>query len=116
MIVDDNEQIRKVIRSVLEDSVESFLECADGDDALRAYEEFRPDWVLMDIGMKRVNGITATTLIRGSHPDANIIIVTEYDDTLLKEAARKAGATNYVLKENLSQIQKMIRKPQQEEQ
>jgi two-component system, NarL family, response regulator DegU len=110
MIVDDNEQMRKVIRSVLEESVESFVECSDGDDALQAYERFRPDWVLMDIGMNRVDGIAATEEIKNKYPDARIIVVTEYGDTFFRDAARKAGAIDFVLKEQLSDIQSVIGK------
>ncbi|HET9130951.1 MAG TPA: response regulator [Terriglobia bacterium] len=110
MIVDDNAQIRKVIRSVLEDSADAFCDCGDGDDALQAYEQFRPDWVLIDIGMNRMDGITATEQIKNRYPDAKVIVVTEYGDNFFKDAARKAGAIDFVLKEHLSDILEIVDK------
>ena len=69
----------------------------------------KPDWVLMDIKMAPMDGITATNKIRNLYPDANIIIVTDYDDANLKNEARAAGAVGYVLKENLTKIGDIIK-------
>ncbi|MCM3871437.1 MAG: response regulator, partial [Pyrinomonadaceae bacterium] len=59
LIVEDNEQMRRTIKSFMDDIAEAVFECADGADALAAYELRRPDWVLMDIEMKRMDGISA---------------------------------------------------------
>ncbi len=104
LIVDDSQPMRELIKMMLAGVAEIVGECADGADALEAYERLRPDWVLMDIGMKNVDGITATRQITTAHPQARILIVTDYNDDDLRRAAFKAGACQYVVKENLLDI------------
>jgi len=65
--------------------------------------------VLMDIEMNGLDGITATRRIKAAHPAAKIIIVTNYDDPALREAARNAGACGYVLKENLFEVSSLLK-------
>jgi CheY-like chemotaxis protein len=101
LIIDDKPQIRETIKRMLRELVSEFAECSDGVDALRTYSTFHPDWVLMDIKMKTVDGLTATREITSQYPDAQIVIVTSYDEPELREAARAAGACDYVIKENL---------------
>ena len=108
MIVEDNDEMRMLMRSFLEDIAETITECSDGGEAIEAYGEVKPDWVLMDIKMKVVDGIVATARIRAPFPEARIAIVTDYDDKHLREAARKAGASAYLLKENLFEIRRLL--------
>ena len=108
MIVEDNQEMRMLIRSLLEDLAETINECADGDEAVSAYAWFKPDWVLMDIKMKVMDGIVATRRIKASYPDARIVMVTDYDDKQLREAARRAGASAYVLKDDLFEIRRLL--------
>jgi len=83
-------------------------ECADGADALAGYEATRPDWVLMDWEMKRMNGLKATRQIIGKYPNAKILLVTQYNDRELREAASEAGAYGFVLKENLAELRRIL--------
>lgn len=92
----------------LRDLAIDFEECEDGADALRCYEKTRPDWVLMDWEMRRMDGLTATREIIAKHPQAKILMVTQYDDEQLKEAARTAGAKGFILKENLMDLRRQI--------
>ena len=104
LIIDDSQPIRELIKMMLKGVAEIVGECSDGADALEAYERLRPDWVLMDIGMKNVDGITATRQIIAADPQARIMIVTDYNDDALRRAAYEAGACQYVVKENLLDI------------
>lgn len=79
-------------------------ECDDGGDAILMYEKGNPDFVLMDVDLREMDGITATRKIVASDPNAKVIIVTNYDEDDLREAAKKAGACGYVLKENLLDV------------
>ena len=108
LIVDDQAQVRSMIRRFLGDLAAEISETDDGDSALDAYAAFLPDWVLMDIEMKHTNGIVATERIRAAYPQANIVIVTNYDDDSLRERAMAAGARGYVLKENLFALRSML--------
>ena len=110
LIVEDNLIMRHLIRHIVGDLAEVY-ECVDGDDALPCYEtyQFKPtDWVLMDIRMHRINGIEATRRLRKAHNDARVIIVTDYSDSRLQDAAREAGASGYLLKENLHLLEAML--------
>jgi DNA-binding NarL/FixJ family response regulator len=89
-------------------------ECADGADASSAYRAQRPDVVLMDIRMKEVDGIEATRQIRAADPEARILIVTDYDDAELRKASMQAGASAYVLKDNLLDLVRLLETIEQE--
>jgi DNA-binding NarL/FixJ family response regulator len=108
LIVDDSQPMRELIKMTLCGVAEIVGECSDGADALAAYERLRPDWVLMDIGMKNVDGITATRQIIAAYPEARIMIVTDYNDDSLRRAAFDAGASQYVVKENLLDILEIL--------
>ncbi|MGI8566464.1 MAG: response regulator [Pyrinomonadaceae bacterium] len=109
LIVEDNPQVRRLMRRMLSDLAEDITECADGAEAVAAYTRSQPDWVLMDIEMKALDGITATRAIRAMDGAAKVIIVTSYDGAELREAARRAGACGYVLKENLLDLRGLLR-------
>jgi DNA-binding NarL/FixJ family response regulator len=108
LIVDDNAGVRRLLRRELLDSTIAIWECADGADALAAYANRQPDIVLMDIRMPRMDGLAATRQIREVHPEARVVIVTDYDDEDLRKAAFEAGARGYVLKQNLTDISRLI--------
>lgn len=110
LIVDDYAAMRRLIGRVVNDLVGDIEECSDGAEALAAYTQYRPDCVLMDIEMSRIDGLTATREILLTFPSAKVVIVTKHDDEQLREAAREAGACGYVLKENLIAIRELLGK------
>lgn len=109
LIVDDSQAVRELIKMTLAGVAEIVGECSDGSEAISAYERLRPDWILMDLDMNGVDGITATRQITAAHPEAKIVIVTDYNDDELRRAAREAGAAEYVVKENLLNILDIIK-------
>lgn len=108
LIVDDHQPMRRLIKSLFVDIAETISECDDGVEALELYRTTRPDWVLMDIEMDRVDGLTATSQIIAAFPEAKIVIVTNYDNVKLRAAARAAGACGYVLKEDLFALRNLL--------
>jgi DNA-binding NarL/FixJ family response regulator len=104
LIVEDNENMRRTIISIVAALAGEMHECSDGSEALAAYAEHLPDWVLMDVKMKEIDGITATRQIKDAFPKAKIMIVSDYDDPDLRIAARQVGASEYVIKENLFDV------------
>jgi CheY-like chemotaxis protein len=108
MIVDDNLFVRATIRRILDGCGDTFSECGDGNEAVKAYAEVCPDCVLMDIKMKIMDGIRATEEICRLHPGAKIIIVTEYRDPEARKEAVRAGAVGFVLKEDLVDLGRII--------
>jgi len=107
LVVEDNPEMRRIIRKVVGDLGDVY-ECSDGAAALADFDRYQPDWVLMDIRLGAVNGIQATARIMGVHPDARIVIVTNYDDAELRQACANAGAREYVLKENLGEVRRIL--------
>lgn len=114
LIVDDSALMRRLIRSVTCDLAEEVYECGDGREAVAAYARHRPDWVLIDIRMKDVDGLSATREITASYPEARIMIVTADDDEELRGAARRAGAGGYVVKEDLREVRRLLGAPEGE--
>ena len=111
LIVDDNPQIRQLIRSLVKDLAEEVIECGDGDEAVAVYaaQKFSgDDRVLMDLQMPRLGGLEATRRLLTDFPEARIIIVTQHDDPYWSEAAQLAGACGYVLKENLLDLRLLL--------
>ena len=109
LLVDDNHEMRRLIRSAVAGPLDTVYELSDGDLAFASYAEHRPDWVLMDIRMPKLDGIVATRQIKAVFPEARIIVVSQYDDPETREAARQAGATEYVLKDNLLRLRRIVR-------
>ena len=108
LIVDDSDRMRRMIKSLIKGVLAEVYECSDGSQALEAYTAHHPDWVLMDIEMKDVDGINATRQIMTTFPEARIVIVSNYDSEELREAASAAGACGYVVKENLIELRRLL--------
>jgi CheY-like chemotaxis protein len=108
MIVEDNQQMRRLMVSLIDDLAAEIIECGDGSEAIPAYHKHRPDWVFMDIEMARVDGLEATRRIVSAFPDAQVVMVTTYDDAQVRMAATSAGACRYVLKDSLLEIRKIL--------
>lgn len=108
LIVDDNAKVRELVRDHLPDSAGEVFECADGDKAVDLYKLHRPDWVLMDQEMPRTDGITAIREIIAEFPEANICMVTAFDDDELRIAAFAAGASGFVAKERLFELEAIL--------
>jgi CheY-like chemotaxis protein len=109
LIVDDNPSVRRLLRRVILGDASSIWECCDGADVERAYAENKPDIVLMDVRMQRMDGLAATRMLRRADPDAKIVIVTDYDDDDVRRAASEAGASGYILKQNLTELAHLVR-------
>lgn len=107
LIVEDSQPMRHLIASIVGDLAE-VLECEDGGQALSMYEQHRPNWVLMDVRMKDMNGIEATRSIISKYPDAQVMIVTNYDDNRLRKSSCRAGACGYVLKDDLLALRRIL--------
>ena len=108
LIVDDNPEMRRLIRAMMGRLASVVYECSDGVDVLAAYQSHLPDWVLMDIEMPGLDGIRATRQLLTAYPQARVVIVTNYDQPLLRESARSAGACGYFCKDNLADIRRLL--------
>lgn len=100
LLVDDDEGFRATLRRLLiqggrEVQVE---EAADGEEAVRMVANRRPDVVLMDLTMPRMNGLEATRQLKTRWPGLPVVILTVHDDPVYERTARAAGADRFLLK------------------
>lgn len=109
LIVDDSAGVRRVLKRAVAECSTAVWECTDGEGALSAYNHFRPNVVLMDVKMPRMDGFAATRMILRAHPAARVIMVTDYDDHSILTAAYRAGACAFVAKQNLLGLAGLIR-------
>jgi DNA-binding NarL/FixJ family response regulator len=102
VLVDDYEPFRRLICSMLEEmaDVRVIGEAADGLQAVQSAAELRPDFILLDIGLPKLNGMQAARNILKSIPDSKIIFLSQESSTDMAEEALRLGATAYVVKMN----------------
>ena len=100
LLVDDHSVVREGLRAFLElqEGIEIAGESGDGEEAIQAAERLRPDVVLMDLVMPKLDGVAAMRALRERLPSARVIVLTSFldDDKLLP--ALRAGAAGYLLK------------------
>jgi DNA-binding NarL/FixJ family response regulator len=102
VIVDDQAIVRSGLARILgpDDGFEVVAECSDGDEVAAAVVEHAPDLVLIDIRMRRIDGITATRLLNDGTPTPPpVLVLTTFDDDDALWGALDAGAAGFVLKD-----------------
>ena len=109
MIVDDHAEMRRLLRSMLGDLASEFTECADGAEAVAAFAHQRPDWTIMDISMKGMDGLEATRRILKQFAGSRIMMLTQHDTPQMRAAALEAGACAFISKDNLGQLDTILR-------
>ncbi len=101
LIADDHLIVREGLRLILETAEEFELvgEAADGAEAVQLAGQLKPDVVLMDLQMPRLDGLAAIQQIRAQRPEIAVVILTTYneDDRMIR--GLRAGALGYLLKD-----------------
>jgi DNA-binding NarL/FixJ family response regulator len=101
LIADDHELIRIGIKRLLsvDKSLKVVDEASNGIDAIKLAEYHKPDIILLDILMPRMNGIEATKIIKETMPGIFVIMLTAFEDRVHVENALLAGANGYLSKD-----------------
>ena len=101
LVADDHSVVRRGLRGFLElnDDFELVGEASNGEEAVQMAQQLKPDVVLMDILMPRMDGIQATAAIRKSLPDTEVIALTSVLEDASVVGAVRAGAIGYLLKD-----------------
>ena len=97
-----------MIRRFLDFPGITFCECASGNEALTLVNEFKPDWVTMDIHMPGLNGFQSTEALRARHPAARVMIVTADNQPHFRQLSHTVGAIGLLAKENLLALRMML--------
>ena len=105
VVADDHDLFREGLRQLLESvpMIDIVGEACDGQEAIQLVVKHRPDVVLMDINMPRLDGIRATEYIVKNYPATNVVVLTMYQDDEYAIHAVRAGAKSYLLKNTRSE-------------
>ena len=100
MIVDDHDMVRRGLAAFLKAKADLELvgEASNGQEALHVCEQVRPDVILMDLVMPKMDGTAATRVIRERWPQVQVIALTSFQEKKLVQEALQAGAIGYLLK------------------
>jgi len=100
LVVDDQELVRVGFAMILRrGGIDVLGEARDGHEAVSAVAELRPDVVLMDVRMPKLDGIEATRLITTQRPETKVVVLTTFDLDEYVYAAVRAGACGFLLKD-----------------
>jgi len=105
LVVDDHPIVRYGISRIL-NKEEDLVVCGDaedGNEALLAVEKHKPDLILMDISLKRYDGLKLTKIIRTDYPEIPVLILSMHDEAVYARKALRSGAKGYIMKEESSE-------------
>ena len=109
LLVDDNDKIRQIMKDFYSPYFDEVVECTDGAEAVDQFPVVHPDWTVMDIKMKSMDGIEATQRIISGEEQAKIILVSQFGDEGTVSAAAASGAIAFVKKDHLENVIEIIR-------
>jgi DNA-binding NarL/FixJ family response regulator len=104
VLADDHATVRQGLRLLIDGQPDMTVvaEAGDGQSAIAAVEQFKPDVVVMDISMPGVNGLNATRTLQEMHSESRVVALTRYSDDAYLQELLRAGVAGYVLKQSAS--------------
>ena len=99
LLADDHQEMLSAICGVLEDKLSEVVETvADGEALVEAAQRLKPDIIIADISMPKLNGLEATRVLQTSVPQSKVIILSVFQEPIYVSLAFDAGACGYLLK------------------
>jgi NarL family two-component system response regulator LiaR len=100
LIADDHAVVREGTKQIMmrEPDLEVVAEAGDGEEAVRMVGTTKPDVVIMDVAMPKIDGISATKQIKSLYPKTAVLVLSAYDDDQFVFSLLEAGAAGYLLK------------------
>lgn len=110
-IVDDNSLVRRTIREFIEDADDEVSEYDSGESLIHDLNDkiLNPDWILLDIKMRGINGFDTAELIKKINPHWHIGFITNYDLSAYRRKAKELDAELFVSKQNMSGLKEIIK-------
>jgi len=105
LLAEDHKMMREGLRMVVdrEATMEVVGEADNGFAAIKLAQELRPDVVVMDVSMPKLNGLSATTELKQLVPDVKVLILTRHTESSYVQQLLQSGASGYVLKQSASE-------------
>jgi two-component system response regulator EvgA len=109
LIVEENPGLRRLLVALLSESDNEIRECGEATEALSLCALELPDWVVLDLNLARVDGLSLTRQIRSLCPQTGVLLVVDEDDERLRERALQAGAAHFINKDQLIELPQVLR-------
>lgn len=106
LVVDDHEELRKLLRSMLEAKTECVVvgEATDGLQAIEQAKELQPDLILLDLSLPKLNGMEAGRRILKICPHSKIVFLSQDSSRDVVQGALRLGAAGYLLKSDATEL------------
>jgi DNA-binding NarL/FixJ family response regulator len=98
LLAEDHARVAEVLKSILEDEFDVVGAVADGLELLDAADTLRPDVIVADMSMPRLDGLSALLKLKEQQSDVKVVLITMYDEPSIARIALDSGALGFVMK------------------
>ena len=111
LLVDDSKFMRSLLKNIItSNDFEVIAEASNGEEAILQYNMYKPDLVILDITMPKINGLTALKTIKQQYPNSIIIMCSALGQQSLIIEALSAGASDFIVKPFFDNLISVLRK------
>jgi DNA-binding NarL/FixJ family response regulator len=98
LLAEDHASVAEVLKRILNDEFDVVGAVADGIALIDAAERLKPDVIVADISMPRLDGLSALIKMKEKQPDVKVVLITMYDEPCVARVALDTGALGFVMK------------------
>ncbi|MBU0558574.1 MAG: response regulator [Bacteroidetes bacterium] len=109
LVANNNHDMRNLLHEIIDDTSTQIQFVKDGWIALKECEDWKPDWIMIDVCVDRIDGFTAAKAIKQMSPKQKVILLLEREDVSLNNSAQNIGIDVCMLKEDLTQLRKILK-------
>ncbi len=106
--MDENKLFRSYLRKTITGINDECIELDNGADINSVYQQYQPDWILIDLFLKNENGFKLAEKLKSECPGTNIALLSDINDERLRLKAKQVGAAAFIVKENLFECYNII--------
>ena len=108
LILVENPGFRKFIKKLITTNNDECIQAENSSHLKSTLKKYQPDWIVIDINLKKENVLQVVGEIRHEYPAIKIALLSDFDDVRLRKKAKEAGATVFISKENLTEFYKIL--------